>query len=308
MEEILDPSLLDKEPERTDKSSNIEGDLLLEKIVMSEGGESASSLKGKKEKGKAIISVVEKLKKDKNDLISPMTVEINSCSVRLKDLYDKKTALLVMLDGIENDIAAVNSRKKTLQSSITESEDMYVRSLSTVETNPINREAILATKMQEKIDHLVLKVISLENCFLSSLDEKADKNENKNKKVASNVPVKKVILQNEYPVRVSTSSTYLQEYVRTECQCLSLLAGRVVLLSSQLKNLKRELNAYKSLNMLALACDVETAIKKMETDIDEDKKALEHLQNDLCTSIQRYGKCLNITNKGKKTIIYYFLT
>ena len=155
------------------------------------------SLKGKKEKGKAILSVVEKLKKDKNDLISPMTVEINSCSVRLKDLKDKKTALLVMLDGIENDILAVNSRKKTLQSSITESEDMYVRSLSTVETNPINRDAILATKMQEKIDHLVLMVVSLENCLLSSLDEKADKNGNKTNKKVTNIPVKKVILINE---------------------------------------------------------------------------------------------------------------
>ena len=153
------------------------------------------SLKGKKEKGKAILSVVEKLKKDKNDLISPMTVEINSCSVRLKDLKDKKTALLVMLDGIENDILAVNSRKKTLQSSITESEDMYVRSLSTVETNPINRDAILATKMQEKIDHLVLMVVSLENCLLSSLDEKADKNGNKTNKKVTNIPVKKVILK-----------------------------------------------------------------------------------------------------------------
>lgn len=279
---------------------------MLEKIVLSECGESATTLKNKKDQGKAVIVVMEKLKKDTNNSILPMTTEMKSCDSKLSELNDKRKALLLMLESVENDMTALNSRKKILQLSVTESEQMYARTLHTIESNPNNSNAIKAIRIQDKIDNLISKVVNLENCVLSSLDEKIERDiiDNKNKNKTSITTVKKVNLLNEHPARVSTSSTYLQEYVRTECQCMSLLSGRVVSLTIQLINLKRELNAYKSLNMTALAVDVEMAIKKMEKDIEEDRQALVHLQEDLCSSISRFSICLHLTSKGSKFFIF----
>jgi hypothetical protein len=70
-------------------------------------------------------------------------------------------------------------------------------------------------------------------------------------------------------------------------------------MAGQMVHLKREYNAYKSLNMIALANDVEVAIKKMEEDLIEDKKAIAHLQEVLSESMQRYGVCLNLSASGK---------
>ena len=111
-------------------------------------------------------------------------------------------------------------------------------------------------------------------------------------------PASRKALSADHPARVASSTLALQQYVRTEAQCLSLLASRVINLTGQLVHLRREHAAYKSLNMTALATDVETSMKKMETDLSEDKKALAHLQECLAGAIGRFKSCLNLTTSG----------
>lgn len=112
-------------------------------------------------------------------------------------------------------------------------------------------------------------------------------------------PAQRASLVANHSTRIGTSTIALQQYVKTECQCLSLLAHRVSQMAGQMVHLKREYNAYKSLNMTALANDVEIAIKKMEEDLSEDKKAIVHLQEVLTESMQRYGVCLNLSASGE---------
>ena len=251
--------------------------------------------------------MIEKLKKDTNDVIAPMMNEINNCSAKLKELTDKQTALQLMLHAVETEINALNSRKKTLDSSVQESQSTFERTVLTVGNTPNNMEAIMATKIQDKVSNLTLNIHEIEDCFALSYEEKKLKDietvkSMQNGKDRNNGNKSKVVLTVSEPVRVEKSMATLSEYVKTECQCLSLLSGRVGSLSSQLINLKREYNAYKSLNMSALVSDVHAAITKVEGDILEDKKAILCLQGELVELLERFCVCLNIDAKGKGSV------
>ena len=295
---------------RTCVPKNIDGDNLLEKIILEEGGESVSTIKTKTNQGQIVLNSIEKLKKETEMIVFPLSNELNVCTVRIDELNDKKTVLLKMLEEIETETTVLKSKKVKIEENISNAELSYERTVSTVAQNPLNRDALLASKMHEKVRNFVSKVSVLENSIFSVLEEREETVNEKILKEKTNGKVgngKKVVLTVDYPVRVKTSSTYLHDYVRTECQCLCLLAGRVVLLSTQLIHYKRELNAYKSLNMTVLVGELTTTIKKTENDIDEDKKALNLLQDELCGAILRFSKCLNLTDKGTFCFMQLFI-
>jgi hypothetical protein len=192
-----------------------------------------------------------------------------------------------------------------------------------VGNNPLNKDALYATKMVDGVKDLITKVTGLEDrlaeCFTAHTDSENSAHSNglngthtgMNGKAThttiSSASRKALVV--DHPARIASSTLALQQYVRTEAQCLSLLASRVINLTGQLVHLRREHAAYKSLNMTALATDVETSIKKMENDLSEDKKALAHLQECLTGAIARFKSCLNLTTQGVScyTVLYYLV-
>ena len=178
--------------------------------------------------------------------------------------------------------------------------------------NPSNKDALYAIKMVDGVKDLITKVTGLEDrltqCFTAHTSDSENGHMNgmngthtgMNGKAPHTTitPASRKALTADHPARVASSTLALQQYVRTEAQCLSLLASRVTTLTGSLVHLRREFAAYKSLNMTALANDVEVSIKKMETDLSEDKKALGHLQECLAGAIGRFKSCLNLTASG----------
>ena len=168
--------------------------------------------------------------------------------------------------------------------------------------NPANRDALNATKLLEGARALSHKVSHLEeslaDAFTPTITLKTEANGHTPSVRTVITATQRASLTANHSARVASSTLALQQYVRTECQCLSLLAHRVSQMATQMVHLKREFNAYKSLNMTALANDVEIAIKKMEADLSEDKKAIGHLQETLTDTMQRYGVCLNLSAPG----------
>ena len=145
--------------------------------------------------------------------------------------------------------------------------------------NPTNKEALYAIKMVDGVKELITKVIGLEDrltkCFTVSTGEVENGVHTNgvngthtgvglNGKTTHTTitPANRKALVVDHSARVDSSTLALQQYVRTEAQCLSLLANRVINLTRQLVHLRREHAAYKSLNMTALATDVEISIKK----------------------------------------------
>ena len=122
---------------------------------------------------------------------------------------------------------------------------------------------------------------------------------NTTKKVNKITNQQRMALTSDHPSRVANATMALQLYVRTESQCLTILTARVSKQQSQLIHLKREFAAYKSLNMTALANDVEENVKKVEENIKEDKNSISHLQENLVQAIERFKICFNLTDASK---------
>ena len=112
----------------TDPAQNV----LLEAVVYAEGGESASTLRLKRDQGQAVVLVIEKLKKDTESSIAPMTLEINNCNKKITDLNEKRSKLLHEMKILDSESATVETRKAALEKSVNDTQSTYERTVSKV--------------------------------------------------------------------------------------------------------------------------------------------------------------------------------
>ena len=123
MEEILSPSdkIKQRETQRheaailsrcSNNKSDASANALLESVVYAEGGETVSSLRVKREQGQAVVIVIEKLKKDVDSSLLPLNKEINAYTMKLTDLSLKHQSLLQQAKVVEDEMAAIDSKKK----------------------------------------------------------------------------------------------------------------------------------------------------------------------------------------------------
>jgi chromosome segregation ATPase len=105
--------------------------------VYAEGGESAGTLKLKREQGQAVVVVIEKLKKDTETSVAPMNFEIGNCNKKLTELNEKRSKLLQEMKIIDVEVATVETRKSALEKSVNDTQSTYERTVSRV--NPFFR-------------------------------------------------------------------------------------------------------------------------------------------------------------------------
>jgi chromosome segregation ATPase len=142
LEEILSPSdkFKKKEQERiralAEKAKKPVSDpaqnALLEALVYAEGGESAGTLKTKREQGQAVVVVIEKLKKDTETSVAPMNLEIGNCNKKITELSEKRSKLLQEIKIIDVEVATVETRKLALEKSVNDTQSTYERTVSRV--------------------------------------------------------------------------------------------------------------------------------------------------------------------------------
>jgi chromosome segregation ATPase len=142
LEEILSPSdkFKKKEQERiralAEKAKKPVSDpaqnALLEALVYAEGGESAGTLKTKREQGQAVVVVIEKLKKDTETSVAPMNLEIGNCNKKITELSEKRSKLLQEIKTIDVEVATVETRRLALEKSVNDTQSTYERTVSRV--------------------------------------------------------------------------------------------------------------------------------------------------------------------------------
>jgi hypothetical protein len=256
----------------------------LESALLLERGETPSSIRDKVTRGSNVATYISRLHDDTNARIVPFNDELDKCANQVSNLLKEKNDLLQKLQAIEMESIAIQGRRNKLEASIRDVYHAQEKQIAALGNSQQQQGVVNAIQLQEGVGNIMKRVIALE----TSLSESLEFNDSSSSDNGDD------ILINQFSTRMSDTSNIISSYVNSESHCIIALSRRCVLAKNQLDHLQGEVQVYKGLKMQSMVTDMEQAILKLNSNLDEDKVALNHLQNDLTKCLVRFTSTLVI--------------
>jgi hypothetical protein len=105
--------------------SDVELDRILENLILSEAGETPSSLQSKKSKGAAVVAYLDRVRSERETRVAPIVSELEGCTHTLTGLEAQQTELRKQLEQVGLNIAHWQGRKGVLQTAVGDADKQY---------------------------------------------------------------------------------------------------------------------------------------------------------------------------------------
>lgn len=243
----------------------------LESSILAASGVSRTEIDNLKAQASSISNYYDRLSAENDAVLAPYRRDYIKCNETLSNLQQNYQYMQLQLKNIENEMNMVRGQLSSIQTDMSKIKLQQESRMN--ELTASHADVVLAIEKDKQVQGLLNGIRELEKSFDLSIHDIWEAQQNTPRRVDNMNP--------------NEMRSLLEEYVCAELKCSQFLCNRYSLMKQKIFNLEREVAEYTNLGMKNLAADILKSMETLKENAEEDKAALQNVQDSISATISK---------------------